>query len=154
MDPLELIFSPLYSLLLSPPKLSLQVPSFFQHISKWPLFIIMFFSYFVVLSGIVYDLINEPPSMGSVRDPRTGRQVPQAVMEYRINGQYLIEGFSAGFLCSLGGLGFIILNLTATKSDMSQLNRYIFLGVGTIFIVAAYNILLMFLRMKVPGYLQ
>lgn len=75
---------------------------------------------------------------------------PVAVMEYSLNGQYMIEGFTAGFLFSLGGLGFIIMNL-AVNRKYSKVNQYIILGAGILCVVAAYNVLLMFLRMKIPG---
>lgn len=71
-------------------------------------------------------------------------------MEHRLNGQYMIEGFSAGFFFVLGGLGFIILNLAADE-NLSERNRYIYLGGGVLCIVIAYNVVMTFLRMKVPG---
>lgn len=77
---------------------------------------------------------------------------PSAVMMYRLNGQYIIEGFTAGFLYCLGGGGFILLTF-ATEKNIPDLNRYLFLGSGIIAIGISYNILTMFLRMKVPGYL-
>jgi hypothetical protein len=30
-------------------------------------------SYFVVTAGIAYDIINEPPAVGGVQDPVTGK---------------------------------------------------------------------------------
>lgn len=74
--------------------------------------------YFLVTAGIVYDIINEPPSvgecilqlmhnlfiffLGSFVDDR-GIQRPQAIMPYRINGQYIMEGLVASFMFSLTG---------------------------------------------------
>jgi hypothetical protein len=29
-------------------------------------------SYFIVTAGIAYDIINEPPAVGAIPDPRTG----------------------------------------------------------------------------------
>ena len=43
-------------------------------------------SYFLVTGGIIYDVIVEPPSMGSTTDER-GHSRPVAFMQYRINGQ-------------------------------------------------------------------
>lgn len=71
-------------------------------------------------------------------------------MEYSLSGQYMIEGFAAGFLFSLGGIGFIIMNL-AVNQKYSKFNQYIILGAGILCVVIAYNVLLMFLRMKIPG---
>jgi hypothetical protein len=152
MDPIYPLFKALFGVI-QQPNLKLKVPPIFERgINIWVIFVAMYISYFFVLSGVIYDIINEPPSIGSVRDER-GRIRPQAIMEYRINGQYMIEGFTAGFLFCLGGLGFIGLNL-ATDAGWSQRNRYIFLGVGVGAVIIAYNVCIMFLRMKVPGYLQ
>ena len=43
-------------------------------------------SYFLVTGGIIYDVIVEPPSIGSTTDER-GHSRPVAFMQYRINGQ-------------------------------------------------------------------
>jgi hypothetical protein len=43
-----------------------------------------------------------PPILGSFVDER-GIQRPQAIMPYRINGQYILEGLVASFMFSLTG---------------------------------------------------
>lgn len=73
MDPVAPIFKFVYTSLFRLPALRLKTPSFIQGVPKWFIFAAMFFSYFMVMSGIIYDIINEPPSMGSVRDEK-GRQ--------------------------------------------------------------------------------
>ncbi|KAL9653644.1 hypothetical protein ABK040_009121 [Willaertia magna] len=153
MDPIQPIFKALYSPLFRPPELRLKVPSIFEKgLPKMLIFVLLFLSYFVICSGIIYDMINEPPSIGSRRDP-DGKVRPVAVLEYRLNGQYIVEGFTAGFLFSLGGLGFIALNWSADPQSSSR-SRYIFLTIGIFTILIAYNVLIMFLRMKIPNYLQ
>eukprot|EP00518_Triparma_eleuthera_P007717 CAMPEP_0182481088 /NCGR_PEP_ID=MMETSP1319-20130603/36781_1 /TAXON_ID=172717 /ORGANISM="Bolidomonas pacifica, Strain RCC208" /LENGTH=106 /DNA_ID=CAMNT_0024682675 /DNA_START=75 /DNA_END=392 /DNA_ORIENTATION=- len=102
------------------------------------------FTYFLVLSGLIYDLINEPPSIGSVVDPATGRQKPQAVMPYRINGQYIIEGLSGGFMYCVGGIGFVLLDL-ANRRNVPKKTRYMMLIGGAVFVIGAYNMCLVFL---------
>eukprot|EP01012_Entosiphon_sulcatum_P041036 TRINITY_DN547_c0_g1_i1.p1 TRINITY_DN547_c0_g1~~TRINITY_DN547_c0_g1_i1.p1 ORF type:complete len:130 (-),score=19.07 TRINITY_DN547_c0_g1_i1:24-413(-) len=109
-------------------------------------------SYMLVTAGVIYDLINEPPAIGSQPD-ENGRQRPVTVMPYRINGQYIIEGLSAGIMYVIGGVGFIILHQAANKSYSDKL-RTILLSVGAGCVVFAYNICLMFLRLKMPGYLK
>ena len=42
-------------------------------------------SYFLVTGGLIYDVIVEPPSMGSTTDEH-GHSRPVAFMQYRING--------------------------------------------------------------------
>ncbi|CAF1511316.1 unnamed protein product [Didymodactylos carnosus] len=77
-------------------------------------------SYFLVTAGIIYDIIVEPPSVGSTTD-EYGHHKPVAFMAWRINGQYIMEGLAASFMFTLGGLGFIILDLT-NKPSMPKLN--------------------------------
>jgi len=117
-----------------------------------PVFSFLFFSYFLVLSGIIYDVIVEPPSIGSTQDEATGSVKPVAFLAYRVNGQYIIEGLSAGLLFSLGGLGFIILD-RANQKHTSNKSRYLLLGAGALLILIAYNLCLVFLKIKVPGYM-
>lgn len=92
-------------------------------------FSIVLVVYFMVTAGIVYDIINEPPSIGkelfgnSPNFPRflgsfvdeRGIQRPQAIMPHRINGQYILEGLVASFMFSLTGKlwnpMFMLLNL-------------------------------------------
>jgi len=71
-------------------------------------------SYFLVTGGLIYDVIVEPPSMGSTTDEH-GHSRPVAFMQYRINGQYIMEGLASSFMFTLGGAGFIILDQTHTS---------------------------------------
>ncbi|EFC35611.1 predicted protein [Naegleria gruberi] len=153
MDPLFPIFKAIYTSALRAPDIKLKLPSIFEKgLPKMLVFVLLLASYFVICSGIVYDMINEPPSIGSRRDA-DGRVRPVAVLEYRLNAQYVIEGFSAGFLFTIGGLGFISLNWAADPSTTTR-SRYIFLGLGIFLIIIAYNTLIMFLKMKITNYLQ
>lgn len=114
------------------------------------IFALMIISYFFVLSGIIYDMINEPPSVGSERDEK-GRIRPVVILEHRMNAQYMIEGFSAGFMFVLGGLGFLVSNW-AVGPNFPQKYRYMAFVVGGLLIVGAYNLNMTFLKLKVPGY--
>lgn len=134
------------------PRLKLSTPSVSLP-SAMTVFAAVFFSYFLVLSGIIYDMINEPPSVGAELDPATGKQRPVAILKYRINGQYIIEGMSAGFLFCLGALGFILLDRSASKSLPSKV-RSIMLIAGVVCIGIAYNMCMVFLRIKMPGYMN
>ncbi len=131
------------------PNLKLRLPKISKP-SAMVVFGILFVSYFLVLSGLIYDVIVEPPSVGMTRDEVTGATKPQAILMYRVNGQYIIEGLAAGLLFAMGGAGFILLDF-ANKKATANKNRYLlFLG-GSIFIFAAYNLCIVFMRMKVPG---
>lgn len=133
------------------PNLRLKVPQVHQP-SPMLMFALVFASYFLVISGIIYDIIVEPPSMGSTQDPTTGAVRPVAILQWRVNGQYIIEGLAAGMLFAVGGTGFILIDRACQKFTSNR-NRYFLLVAGGVCILAAYNLSLVFLRIKVPGLL-
>lgn len=90
------------------PNIKIKAPSI-PHVNPIVLWAISFFSYFVVLSGFIYDIIIEPPSVGSATDA-SGTVKPVAFLQNRINGQFIIEGLSAGFMFVIGGVGLVILD--------------------------------------------
>ena len=59
--------------------------------------------------------------MGSTTDER-GNSRPVAFMQYRINGQYIMEGLASSFMFTLGGIGMIVLDQTH-KAGMPKFNR-------------------------------
>jgi hypothetical protein len=114
-------------------------------------FSLIFLSYFMVISGVVYDLITEPPSIGTERDEKTGALKPVVFLKYRVNGQYIMEGLSAGVMFAIGGLGVIALDRPA-KTNLSPNSRLYSAIVGIACVAVAYVISIAFLRIKVPGY--
>lgn len=74
-------------------------------------------------------------------------------MPYRINGQYIMEGLASSFLFTIGGLGFIIMDQTATVGK-PKLNKILLIAMGFIFILVSFFTTWIFMRMKLPGYLQ
>jgi len=70
-------------------------------------------------------------------------------MPYRVNGQYIMEGLASSFLFNIGGLGFVILDLTNNKST-PKLNRTLLTGVGFASIIVSYFTCWTFMRMKLP----
>uniref|UniRef100_A0A915CSJ4 Oligosaccharyltransferase complex subunit n=1 Tax=Ditylenchus dipsaci TaxID=166011 RepID=A0A915CSJ4_9BILA len=114
--------------IIDPPNLRITAPRWFCLPSPMQTFSFVLVTYFLVTGGVVYDIINEPPSIGSVVDER-GNNRPVAIMQYRVNGQYIMEGLAASFMFSLGAIGFVILdkcnNPLTTKN-----NRLMLLGMG------------------------
>ncbi|XP_029670658.1 putative oligosaccharyltransferase complex subunit CG9662 [Formica exsecta] len=102
--------------------------------------------------GIIYDVIVEPPSVGSTTDEH-GHTRPVAFMPYRVNGQYIMEGLASSFLFTMGGLGFIILDQTHGPST-PKLNRVLLICVGFLSILVSFVACWIFMKMKLPGYLQ
>lgn len=146
MELLELPFTTIFKV----PNLKLKMPKF-PEFGPMIVFSVVFLSYFLVMSGIIYDIIVEPPSIGSSQDEATGQVKPVAFLQYRVNGQYIIEGLSAGALFVLGGVGFIILDRAHQKFTSTR-NRYLLILAGILCILAAYNLSIVFLRIKIPGF--
>jgi len=101
-----------------------------------------------LVSGIIYDVIIEPPSIGSTTDEH-GHSRPVAFMPYRINGQYIMEGLASSFLFIIGGLGFIVLDQTHSPST-PKLNRILLTSVGFLCILISFIACFIFMRMKLP----
>ncbi len=133
------------------PRYRLKTPKHYKP-SSMVVFALLFLSYFLVLSGIIYDVIVEPPSIGSTQD-ENGAVKPLAFLQYRVNGQFIIEGLSAGAMFAIGGIGFIVLDWSNGK-DISPKIRYLFIFAGFLCILVAYNLCIVFLKMKIPGYMQ
>lgn len=91
IDPLYHILSVLPYSLLRPPRLRLKLPTLTLP-SPMTVYALILLTYFMVVSGIVYDVIVEPPGIGSTQDPVTGSVRPVVFMPGRVNGQYIIEG--------------------------------------------------------------
>jgi len=133
------------------PNLKLKRPSWVRMPSAMLVFAGILLSYFLVTGGIIYDVIVEPPSLGSTTDEH-GNSRPVAFMQYRVNGQYIMEGLASSFLFTLGGLGVVILDQT-NKPSMPRLNRILLLSVAFVSILISFFMCRVFMRMKLPGYL-
>ncbi|XP_055484361.1 oligosaccharyltransferase complex subunit OSTC-like [Psammomys obesus] len=99
---------------------------------------------------IIYDVIVEPPSVGSMTDEH-GHQKPVAFLAYRVNGQYIMEGFASSFLFTMGGLGFIILD-HSNAPNIPKPNSFL-LFIGFVCVLLSFFMAGVFLRMKLLGYL-
>ncbi|EDW76562.1 putative oligosaccharyltransferase complex subunit CG9662 [Drosophila tropicalis] len=120
--------------------------------SPMAVFSVILLSYFLVTGGIIYDVIVEPPSVGATVDEH-GHSRPVAFMPYRVNGQYIMEGLASSFLFTIGGLGFIIMDQTHAPGK-TNLNRLLLTAMGFIFILVSFFTTWLFMRMKLPSYLQ
>jgi len=125
---METLLSPVFALL-APPELRLKRPSWARQPSSTQMLSFVLLSYFLVTGGVIYDVIVEPPSMGSTTDEH-GHSRPVAFMQYRINGQYIMEGLASSFMFTLGGLGFIVLDQTH-QPGMHSLNKIMLQGSET-----------------------
>merc|ERR1712038_184197 len=144
------ILKPIFSIL-TVPDLKIKKPSWITTPSPWTIFTFILLSYFLVTGGIIYDVIVEPPSVGSTTDEH-GHQRPVAFMPYRVNGQYIMEGLASSFLFTMGGLGFIMLDQT-NKPTTPKLNRFLMYAIAFVCILISFFMSRVFMRMKLPGYL-
>ncbi|XP_065203383.1 oligosaccharyltransferase complex subunit ostc [Planococcus citri] len=151
---MEFVFSLPFTIL-EIPNFKIRKPAWVQRPSAMTTFAFVLLSYFLVTGGIIYDVIIEPPSVGSTTDEH-GHSRPVAFMPYRVNAQYIVEGLASSFLFSMGGLGFIVLDRTNAMDPKStpKLNRILLLAVGFVCVIISFITCLIFMRMKLPGYLR
>ncbi|XP_015789851.1 putative oligosaccharyltransferase complex subunit CG9662 [Tetranychus urticae] len=123
-----------------------------QRPSPMFIFSLVLVSYFLVCAGIIYDVIVEPPSIGSTVD-EYGHSRPVAFMPYRVNAQYIIEGLAASFFFTVGGLGFIILDQTHNPTT-PKFSRIFLISIGFLCVTISFIVTYIFMKMKLPGYLQ
>merc|ERR1712121_242540 len=128
------------------PNLKLRKPSWIKQPSAMVVFAAVLASYFLVTGGIIYDVIIEPPSVGSVPDEK-GNSKPVAFMPYRVNGQYIMEGLASSFMFTLGGLGFVVLDQT-NKPLMPRFHRMILVCIGGASVLIASFTCRVFMRIK------
>uniref|UniRef100_A0A8C0PWV4 Oligosaccharyltransferase complex subunit n=1 Tax=Canis lupus familiaris TaxID=9615 RepID=A0A8C0PWV4_CANLF len=115
-------------LVLECPNLKLKKPPWVHMPSAMTVYALVVVSYFLITGGIIYDVIVEPPSVGSMTDEH-GHERPVAFLAYRVNGQYIMEGLASSFLFTMGGLGFIILD-RSNAPNIPKLNRFLLLFIG------------------------
>lgn len=130
------------------PHLKLKKPGFVKMPSSFVVFCLVLASYFMVTGGVIYDVIVEPPSIGSQTDDN-GHSRPVAFMQYRVNGQYIMEGLASSFLFTLGAIGFIIIE-RANTLGISKLNRTLLLCLGGFSVAAAFVACRVFMGIKLP----
>lgn len=70
-------------------------------------------------------------------------------MQWKINGQYIMEGLASSFMFCLGAVGFIVLDQTNFK-PMKKLNRVIMMSMGAICVLVSFFTLRVFMRIKMP----
>ncbi|MEJ1270829.1 oligosaccharyltransferase complex subunit (non-catalytic) [Cricetulus griseus] len=134
------------------PNLKLKKPPWVHMPSAMTVYALVVVSYFLITGGIIYDVIVEPPSVGSMTDEH-GHQRPVAFLAYRVNGQYIMEGLASSFLFTMGGLGFIILD-RSNAPNIPKLNRFLLLFIGFVCVLLSFFMARVFMRMKLPGYLM
>ncbi|KAK9906185.1 hypothetical protein M0R45_002729 [Rubus argutus] len=152
IDPIVHVIQILPYSFLRPPRLRLKLPTLTLP-SPMTVYALVLLTYFMVVSGIVYDVIVEPPGIGSTQDRLTGSVRPVVFLPGRVNGQYIIEGLSSGFMFVLGGVGIVLMDLALDRNRAKSVKvSYATAGISSI--VLAYVMSMLFIRIKIPGYLH
>ncbi|KAG5450340.1 Oligosaccharyltransferase complex subunit ostc-B [Clonorchis sinensis] len=133
------------------PSVRCKRPGFFKWPSPMMVFIFILVSYFLITGGVIYDMIVGPPSMGSETDAR-GNQRPVAIMVWRMNSQYILEGLAASFMFTLGSIGFIVMD-KMNEARVTKLNRVLLMAFGISCIVISFITLRIFIKFKLPSYM-
>ncbi|KAM1380835.1 hypothetical protein ACFX2I_022519 [Malus domestica] len=150
VDPILLILRILPYSFLRPPRLRLKLPTLTLP-SPMTVYALVLLTYFMVVSGIVYDVIVEPPGIGSTQDRLTGSIRPVVFLPGRVNGQYIIEGLSSGFMFVLGGIGIVLMDLALDRNRAKSVKvSYATAGISSV--VLAYVMSMLFIRIKIPEF--
>ncbi|KAF4349673.1 hypothetical protein F8388_019633 [Cannabis sativa] len=118
------------------PRLRLKLPTLTLP-SPMTVYAVVLLTYFMVVSGIVYDVIVEPPGIGSTQDRATGAVRPVVFLPGRVNGQYIIEGLSSGFMFVLGGVGIVFMDLSLDRNRAKSV-KVSYASAGISSLVIAY----------------
>ncbi|XP_043695458.1 oligosaccharyltransferase complex subunit OSTC-like [Telopea speciosissima] len=152
MDPLFHLLKIIPFGFLRVPRMRLKLPSISLP-SAMTVYALVLLTYFMVVSGIIYDVIVEPPGIGSTQDRHTGAVRPVVFLPGRVNGQYIIEGLSSGFMFVLGGIGIVLLDL-ALDRNRAKIVKVSFASAGISSVIIAYVMSMLFIRIKIPAYLR
>ncbi|KAM6360853.1 LOW QUALITY PROTEIN: oligosaccharyltransferase complex subunit OSTC [Alca torda] len=126
------------------PNIKLKRPSWVHMPSAMTVYALVVVSYFLITGGIIYDVIVEPPSVGSMTDEH-GHQRPVAFLAYS-NGQYIMEGLASSFF-TMGGLGILD---RSNAPNIPKLNRFLLLFIGFVSVLLSFFMARVFMRMKLP----
>jgi hypothetical protein len=127
-----------------------------RHATKSNVLFIGVAVYLALFAGIVYDFAYAPEGMGHEQ----GR--PVAFYRFNLGRQYIVEGIASAIMLLLGGLGFIGIttfgNPALGSADPSarkpEWRHYFSLAMNGVLVIGAYNMLLLFMRLKLPNYLH
>uniref|UniRef100_S4RFU3 Oligosaccharyltransferase complex subunit n=1 Tax=Petromyzon marinus TaxID=7757 RepID=S4RFU3_PETMA len=133
------------------PRVRIKKPGWLVIPSATTAFIATMIGYFVLVSGVIYDIIHEPPSIGSRIDAH-GHQRPIVFKANSLHSQYILEGLAAGMLFCVGGLGLLLM-LAAEKPSLSRLHRYLCLSLGGACMLGGFLASRAFIHIKFPSFL-
>merc|ERR1719244_1786151 len=135
---------------LHPPQLDITWPSWLGIPSSNTMFFFSLIIYYMSVSGITYDIINSPPAFG-VESDEFGNTRPVAFLKWQLNQQYIVEGFTAGFMMVLTSSGLIILDQTHSGTS-TKMGHLLLTGLGFAFTLLGSCACYTFFRIKWPVY--
>ncbi|KAL7717654.1 Uncharacterized protein QTN25_005049 [Entamoeba marina] len=110
------------------------------------IFAIIIVSYFLIVAGVIYDVINEPPGIGQTVD-KYGNVKPESIMKGRSNGQYVVEGLCASMFFVMTAGGFIMIEKSTHMTEADRKKPIFAIG-GSIIFTIALAMIYVFVRAK------
>lgn len=111
--------------------------------------------YFLMISGSLHIALIKPPAIGTALDEASGAAVTETFMKGTLRGSYIVEGFAAGSVFMMGSFGLILLDRSLLDSSQARTkSRFLLACAGSVAFAVAYNLALMFVRKKIPGYMS
>eukprot|EP00039_Didymoeca_costata_P002108 m.57557 g.57557 ORF g.57557 m.57557 type:complete len:124 (-) comp11116_c0_seq1:1610-1981(-) len=92
--------------------------------------------FFMVASGVIYDVVNRTPTYGIKVDSQ-GKKLTETFLEGKVHGQYIMEGLVASSFFVIGCLGFIMFDMANTRAATQNISRRKFLiavGLGLVWV--------------------
>eukprot|EP00792_Barthelona_sp_PAP020_P004463 TRINITY_DN2144_c0_g3_i1.p1 TRINITY_DN2144_c0_g3~~TRINITY_DN2144_c0_g3_i1.p1 ORF type:complete len:142 (+),score=28.70 TRINITY_DN2144_c0_g3_i1:35-460(+) len=114
----------------------------------------VFLTYFIVVAGVIYDIVVAPPAVGTEYNEKTRSYQPVTVVKWRLNGQYIIEGMTASFFISIVGLSILGFHIGATDSNKGLFARKVLMSISSIGFFIGFFIVMSFFKLKVGNYLK
>ncbi|ELP86122.1 hypothetical protein EIN_327790 [Entamoeba invadens IP1] len=109
-------------------------------------FVFIILSYFLIMAGVVYDMINEPPGMGQSQD-EYGHIRPETIMKGSGNGQYVVEGICASFFFIMVSSGFVMVH-KATEMTEADRAKPAFAVIGVVISTIGLALIYLFAQVK------
>merc|ERR1711937_233660 len=114
-------------------------------------FFIFLVCYFFCVSGIFYDLVNQPKSMGEKVNRKTGVKEQLVFVKGRLNGQYIFEGLAAGTVIMIGSLSAIFLHRNF-GGNFKERQTVILVTLSALGVLISACLLQTFLSLKLKQY--
>ena len=89
----------------------------------------MLLFYWFVVSGMVYNVVIGPKTIGHFVDPSGKERIlPMRLGGANLDNQYVLEGLSAGLFIAIGSMGILLLTVSNLRSRIPSPLHFSLLG--------------------------